>query len=127
MRTCTRCGVEFESASEWCIDCMEVEEVSVEWPSMSQHDPADKREAAWAERWEVIKHLYNEGKYDNEIAAEVGVSAYTIFQTRTHAGKPANKRDDRYLWHDKTAQQQHAAQMVTHRKQAKRGKKASFL
>lgn len=127
MRTCTRCGVSFEGAAEWCPDCMEVEGVDYSWPDIANYASAEERADGWAKRWLVIEHLYNEGKYDNEIAAEIGVSSYAVLQTRRHAGKPANKRADRYLWHDKEAQQKHAAQMVQHRKVSKRGAKASFL
>lgn len=100
---------------------MEVEGVTVDWPKANG---AGTAKTVWDERWKIVEPLYQEGKYDNEIAAELGVSAYVILKTRRHAGKPANKRADRYLWHDQTAQQQHAAEMVQHRKNVGRGRKA---
>lgn len=122
MRTCTRCGVAFSGASEWCGDCMEVEGVEVHWPILTDYKPA-LLEAQWA----LIFPFYQAGKYDHEIADELGVTMEMVRRVRREMGKPANKRDDRYLWHDKVAQQQHAAQMVKHRKKAKRGAKASYL
>lgn len=103
---------------------MEVEGVGAEWPTMKGR--TDKA-AVQEERWALVEPLYQAGKYDHEIGAEFGVSDATILKLRKYMGKPANKRDDRYLWHDQAAQQRHAAQMVKHRKNVRRGAKPSFL
>lgn len=104
---------------------MDVEGAAIEWP-MFPRGVTVRDKSIWERRWEIIAPLYQEGKYDHEIAAELGVSVNAVADTRRYAGKPANMRADRYLWHDQEAQQRHAAQMVTHRKGVGRGKKASF-
>lgn len=116
MKTCTRCGVEFKGYTDWCADCMEVEGEVLHWPTKDEY-MAQMQE----DRWALIEPYYQEGKYDTEIGAIFGVTKYVIQEVRDKAGKPANKRADRYLWHDVEAQQAHAAQMVKHRKNVGRG------
>lgn len=121
MRTCTRCGVEFDGVSQWCGDCMEVEDAYVEWPVLTGHETKEQNASAWEQRWGLIEPLYQEGKYDNEIAAELGVKPDAILKARKRFGKPANRRADRYMWHDQAAHQRHASKMVYQRENVKRG------
>lgn len=119
MQTCWRCGIQFEGVGDVCIDCTE-QLPTQHWPVLG-----DYSEDLWEARWELVAPYYQEGKFDTEIAVLLGVNERTIRSVRNHFNQPPNERDDKHLWKDKSAQAEHAANMVGYRKNVRRGRSVS--
>ena len=125
-RTCWRCGVEFDPKlykhDAPCPDCQL--DVEGDW-LLKTGTRGRLNKAEGAKRLAEIKRLNSLNWLDTEIAEELGISPSTVGQWRKRHGIPTVStiaRPERWQWKDPEAHLAHARQLVTHRKQAKRGR-----
>lgn len=94
MRACERCGVSFDSAGQWCIDCLEVENVVDLW-SRQSHGP----EAA-AQKTTIITDLWRKNLSDPQIAKILGVAVFTVLRWRKRLNLPATNHGGYHMMNE---------------------------
>lgn len=124
MVNCWRCGVDFDAtlykSDAPCEDCQL--DVPGQWLKNSgQRVKMDARSVIARE--ERVRELNALKWWDTQIAEELDISPGTVYRIRKRLGLPVVYDSEKNLWKDREAQVAHAKQMVTHRKQAKRGYK----
>lgn len=127
IRTCWRCGVEFDSTlykqAAPCPDCQL--DVPGQWlKKTGQRGRLSKAEGEL--RLAEIKRLNALDWLDTEIAEELDIDPSTVGQWRKRHGIPTVStiaRPERWQWKDAEAHLAHARQLVTHRKKVGRGRK----
>lgn len=129
MHTCDRCGVEFDTAGTWCLDCLDVEGTTDVWrlTGYQAQDPEVQ-----AQKAQDIRDLWLNGLSDIDIAKALGVNPMTVLRWRKKLNLPATNHGG---FHMMKPESQAAAlariplmvqQSVEHRRNNPRGPQKRF-